>query len=133
MRKEFVISSIGSLLISALFFDTLLIVAASAIEMLGISLCLSGGVKNDVESAFNQAFTCHLENNFIRLALRSQIYGCRALLCMDPVQYGKDAALKFDRLSCDIVVQETYPGPAPTDAESESLQRQLWVRHLKRL
>lgn len=95
--------------------------------MLGISLCLSGGCRNDIESAFNQSLTSYLECNAIRLGLRSQILGCRALLSVDPILYGKDAALKFDKLSWDIVAQETYPGACPASSESDEVQRQLWV------
>lgn len=109
-------------LVSLLFFF-----AANALEMLGITLCLSGGVRNDIDSAFSQSLTNYLQCNLIRHALRSQIHACRALVCLDPVLYGKDAAVKFDRLSCDIVAQETYMGPAQPSNELEGTQRQTWV------
>lgn len=102
--------------------------SASASEMLGISLCLSGGLRTDIESAFSQSLASYLDCNLIRYALRSQIYSCRALLCIDPVLYGKDVALKFDRLSCDVVAQETYPGPYQSNPDADAVQRQLWVR-----
>lgn len=95
--------------------------------MLAISLCLSGSIRSDVEAAFSQSLTAYLECNAIRFALRSQIYCCRALLSIDPLLHGKDAALKFDRLSCDIVAQETFKRYSESSAESEAIQHELWV------
>lgn len=98
--------------------------------MLGVCLCLSGGTRADVESAFNQSLATYMECGLVRHALRSQIFCCRGLLCLDWAVHGKDAGKKFDRLSTDIVAQESLGPDFQSRLESEESQQrrqQLFV------